>query len=179
MLATLLFALFAQDPGPMDAAPFEDEATLEACLTREDARDHSPCWPLLEAEVALAPDGLFNTAHETSPGRLEGWLGVVCAPERLDAGQTDAECRTQAQARLERSRAARRVMGPATTAADAARYQRLRDAVSAELARREAPEADPFDTGVDVEAGFRIDPRAQTGLRSRPKKIANRRRSCR
>lgn len=90
-----------------DEPPFEGQPTLQVCLTREGAGRHSACRPVLEEEAALAPDGLFNTANATPPARLEGWLGAVCASDRLTAGQTAETCRADAASRLERARAAR------------------------------------------------------------------------
>lgn len=134
----IAFALLAALAGAQPAeAPFEGEPTLEVCLTQPGAGRHSACAPVLQAEVALAPDGLFNTANETPPARLEGWLGAVCAPDRLASGQTAEACMADAEARLERSRAARRALTQ-TDGRSGSRYGSLRASAEAEIARREA-----------------------------------------
>ncbi len=133
----IAFALLAALAGAQPTeALFEGEPTLEVCLTRPGAGRHSACAPVLEPEVALAPDGLFNTVNATSPGRREGWLGAVCAADRLAPGQTVETCREEAEARLERSSAARVAMSDRPDARGGSRYERLSEAAAAEQARR-------------------------------------------
>lgn len=88
-------------------AELSGPATLELCLTEPGAGRHPDCRPLLEPEAALVPDALFNSAIETPPARRDGWLGVVCAADRLAQGQTVEACRADGEARLERARRAR------------------------------------------------------------------------
>ncbi len=98
-----LLAWAAQEPAPALSGP----ATLELCLNEAGAGQHPDCRAILQPEAALVPDALFNTAIETPPARRDGWLGVICGPDRLAAGQTAEMCREDAQARLERARLAR------------------------------------------------------------------------
>lgn len=102
-IAALLTLGFQAQPPSEDAiygsfgreAPFEGEATLEACLAERRAGLHSACRPVLEPEAALVPDLLFNASIETPSPRLEGWLDVVCGSDRLAAGQTEDACRDE------------------------------------------------------------------------------------
>ena len=106
-----LLAWTAQEP-PALSGP----ATLELCLSEEGAGLHPDCGALLQPEAALVPDALFNTAIETPPARRDGWLGVVCGPDRLTAGQTAEACRQDGEARLERARLARRALAARSAA---------------------------------------------------------------
>ena len=93
-----------------NATPASGLPNIETCLSGPTAGWEETCRQLLETEIALAPNALFNGRAETPPDRLEGWLGVTCAGEQRRLDQSVEACREDAEARVQRSRAARRAL---------------------------------------------------------------------
>ncbi len=115
ILTTAILALaFAQDPPGTADVPTTgrsaEQAQVDVCLyTPVESRDPS-CEPLLLQEARLVPDDAFAGADPSSLG----WANLACAPGRLAASQTRAECRTDQRDRFRRAARARQALGTGT-----------------------------------------------------------------